>query len=75
MARISIPARIKCDRCKCVFTEDAHHGLAILRADYGELTPGHGRTTGVYDLCDACERKVRRFIERAPEIYGEEAGA
>ena len=71
MARIKVEVRVKCDRCGCLFSEDSHHGYALLRADFGEITPGRGRITGAYDLCDACERKVREFITKPPEIYGD----
>lgn len=71
MARISVMPRVRCDRCKCVFPEDVHHGRMLMDEGFGDLSPGHGRTSGVFDLCDACARKVRQFVERPPEIVGD----
>lgn len=72
MARISVMPRVRCDRCGCIFPEDVHHGRMLMDEGFGDLNPGHGHTCGVFDLCDACARKVRKFVERPPEILGDE---
>ena len=71
MSRISVATRVRCDRCGDVFQEDSHHARAVLKIGFGDLGGPSGRVGGVYDLCDACEREVRGFIEKQPKLYGD----
>lgn len=71
MARIEVAPRIKCDVCGCMFAEDSHHARLLLFAGFGDLREGKGRLVTAPDLCDACERKVRKFIESPDEGYRE----
>lgn len=71
MARIEVTTRIQCDRCKCYLPEDSHHGRLLLFEGFGDLREGKGHIVTAPDLCDACSRKVRKFIEAPDEGYQE----
>ena len=71
MARIEVTTRIQCDRCKCYLPEDSHHARLLLFVGFGDLREGKGRLVTAPDLCDACSRKVRKFIENPDEGYQE----
>ena len=67
MARIEVAPRIKCDICGVMFAEDCHHGRAHVFAGFGDLREGRGRLVKAVDMCDACERKIVKFMERGIE--------
>lgn len=70
MARIEVAVRIKCDRCGCVFHEETHHGRLILRHGFGDIREASKAVASCYDLCDACSRKVRKFLTDEDEEGG-----
>ena len=71
MARIEVMPRLRCDRCGCMFPEDVHHGRLMLFEGFGNLREAKGHIVTAPDLCDACSRKVRKFIESPDEGYQE----